>query len=121
MTKEKLIQHGKENVNCIKMFLSIYALKFLTRTGIDFIEAVIEEQNLIPRIMREEIQRGREREMLNRFPSLAFCLTTFHSHHMSSPFTSHVCCRCLMDKGFVRIGKWFFKPYDLEEKSLGNR
>uniref|UniRef100_A0A8C8DYK5 Mediator of RNA polymerase II transcription subunit 13 n=1 Tax=Oryzias sinensis TaxID=183150 RepID=A0A8C8DYK5_9TELE len=28
--------------------------------------------------------------------------------------------RCLMDKGFVRIGKWFFKPHDLEEKSLGN-
>ncbi|XP_067340064.1 mediator of RNA polymerase II transcription subunit 13-like isoform X2 [Channa argus] len=28
--------------------------------------------------------------------------------------------RCLMDKGFVRIGKWFFKPYELEEKSLGN-
>uniref|UniRef100_A0A7N6AYH0 Mediator of RNA polymerase II transcription subunit 13 n=1 Tax=Anabas testudineus TaxID=64144 RepID=A0A7N6AYH0_ANATE len=28
--------------------------------------------------------------------------------------------RCLMDKGFVRIGKWFFKPNELEEKSLGN-
>ncbi|CAJ1070333.1 mediator of RNA polymerase II transcription subunit 13-like isoform X5 [Xyrichtys novacula] len=28
--------------------------------------------------------------------------------------------RCLMDKGFVRIGKWFFKLYELEEKSLGN-
>ncbi|XP_028457424.1 mediator of RNA polymerase II transcription subunit 13-like isoform X2 [Perca flavescens] len=28
--------------------------------------------------------------------------------------------RCLMDKGFVRIGKWFFKPHELEEKSLGN-
>uniref|UniRef100_A0A8D2ZPC4 Mediator of RNA polymerase II transcription subunit 13 n=1 Tax=Scophthalmus maximus TaxID=52904 RepID=A0A8D2ZPC4_SCOMX len=28
--------------------------------------------------------------------------------------------RCLMDKGFVRIGRWFFKPHDLEEKSLGN-
>ncbi|XP_028273532.1 mediator of RNA polymerase II transcription subunit 13-like isoform X3 [Parambassis ranga] len=28
--------------------------------------------------------------------------------------------RCLMDKGFVRIGKWFFKPHKLEEKSLGN-
>ncbi|XP_026154135.1 mediator of RNA polymerase II transcription subunit 13-like isoform X2 [Mastacembelus armatus] len=28
--------------------------------------------------------------------------------------------RCLMDKGFVRIGKWFFKPHGLEEKSLGN-
>ncbi|KAM9841175.1 mediator of RNA polymerase II transcription subunit 13-like [Aulostomus maculatus] len=28
--------------------------------------------------------------------------------------------RCLMDKGFVRIGKWFFKPHELEEKTLGN-
>uniref|UniRef100_A0A672ZGT8 Mediator of RNA polymerase II transcription subunit 13 n=1 Tax=Sphaeramia orbicularis TaxID=375764 RepID=A0A672ZGT8_9TELE len=28
--------------------------------------------------------------------------------------------RCLMDKGFVRIGKWFFKPHELEEKPLGN-
>ncbi|XP_075900892.1 mediator of RNA polymerase II transcription subunit 13-like isoform X4 [Nelusetta ayraudi] len=28
--------------------------------------------------------------------------------------------RCLMDKGFLRIGKWFFKPQDLEEKSLGS-
>uniref|UniRef100_A0A3B4X9Z4 Mediator of RNA polymerase II transcription subunit 13 n=1 Tax=Seriola lalandi dorsalis TaxID=1841481 RepID=A0A3B4X9Z4_SERLL len=28
--------------------------------------------------------------------------------------------RCLMDKGFVRLGKWFFKPHELEEKSLGN-
>ncbi|XP_041825899.1 mediator of RNA polymerase II transcription subunit 13-like isoform X2 [Melanotaenia boesemani] len=28
--------------------------------------------------------------------------------------------RCLMDKGFVRIGKWFFKPTELEGKSLGN-
>uniref|UniRef100_A0A672IUR7 Mediator of RNA polymerase II transcription subunit 13 n=1 Tax=Salarias fasciatus TaxID=181472 RepID=A0A672IUR7_SALFA len=28
--------------------------------------------------------------------------------------------RCLMDKGFVRIGKWFFKPHGLEGKSLGN-
>ncbi|XP_042251729.1 mediator of RNA polymerase II transcription subunit 13-like isoform X2 [Thunnus albacares] len=28
--------------------------------------------------------------------------------------------RCLMDKGFVRTGKWFFKPHELEEKSLGN-
>lgn len=26
-----------------------------------------------------------------------------------------------MDKGFLRIGKWFFKPQDLEEKSLGSR
>ncbi|CAG5867489.1 unnamed protein product [Menidia menidia] len=25
-----------------------------------------------------------------------------------------------MDKGFVRIGKWFFKPNELEGKSLGN-
>ncbi|KAG7499347.1 mediator of RNA polymerase II transcription subunit 13-like isoform X2 [Solea senegalensis] len=28
--------------------------------------------------------------------------------------------RCLMDKGFVRTGRWFFKPHDLEEKALGN-
>ncbi|XP_041816077.1 mediator of RNA polymerase II transcription subunit 13-like isoform X3 [Chelmon rostratus] len=28
--------------------------------------------------------------------------------------------RCLMDKGFLRIGKWFFKPHEVEEKSLGN-
>ncbi|KAM9820437.1 mediator of RNA polymerase II transcription subunit 13-like [Neosynchiropus ocellatus] len=28
--------------------------------------------------------------------------------------------RCLMDKGFVRIGKWFFKPHELEEKLSGN-
>ncbi|XP_061590092.1 mediator of RNA polymerase II transcription subunit 13-like isoform X2 [Cololabis saira] len=28
--------------------------------------------------------------------------------------------RCLMDKGFVRIGKWFFKPHELEGKSLSN-
>ncbi|XP_030624819.1 mediator of RNA polymerase II transcription subunit 13-like isoform X2 [Chanos chanos] len=27
--------------------------------------------------------------------------------------------RCLMDKDFVRIGKWFIKPYELEEKHLG--
>lgn len=26
-----------------------------------------------------------------------------------------------MDKGFLRIGKWFFKPQDLDEKSLGSR
>uniref|UniRef100_A0A147A2N0 Mediator of RNA polymerase II transcription subunit 13 n=1 Tax=Fundulus heteroclitus TaxID=8078 RepID=A0A147A2N0_FUNHE len=28
--------------------------------------------------------------------------------------------RCLTDKGFVRIGRWFFKPHELEEKSLGS-
>ncbi|XP_054613847.1 mediator of RNA polymerase II transcription subunit 13-like isoform X2 [Dunckerocampus dactyliophorus] len=28
--------------------------------------------------------------------------------------------RCLMDKGFVRVGKWFFKPHELQEKSLGS-
>ncbi|XP_034402878.1 mediator of RNA polymerase II transcription subunit 13-like isoform X2 [Cyclopterus lumpus] len=28
--------------------------------------------------------------------------------------------RCLMDKGFVRIGKWFFKPHELQERLLGN-
>lgn len=38
-----------------------------------------------------------------------------------SPPSSPRCCRCLMDKGFVRIGKWFFKPHELEEKSLANR
>ncbi|MED6270496.1 hypothetical protein CHARACLAT_011007, partial [Characodon lateralis] len=27
---------------------------------------------------------------------------------------------CLTDKGFVRVGKWFFKPHKLEEKSLGS-
>uniref|UniRef100_A0AAY5E7Y8 Mediator of RNA polymerase II transcription subunit 13 n=1 Tax=Electrophorus electricus TaxID=8005 RepID=A0AAY5E7Y8_ELEEL len=27
--------------------------------------------------------------------------------------------RCLMDKDFVRIGKWFVKPYELEEKHHG--
>ncbi|XP_076868110.1 mediator of RNA polymerase II transcription subunit 13-like isoform X2 [Brachyhypopomus gauderio] len=27
--------------------------------------------------------------------------------------------RCLMDKDFVRIGKWFVKPYELEEKPHG--
>uniref|UniRef100_A0A8C8FL35 Mediator of RNA polymerase II transcription subunit 13 n=1 Tax=Oncorhynchus tshawytscha TaxID=74940 RepID=A0A8C8FL35_ONCTS len=27
--------------------------------------------------------------------------------------------RCLMDKDFVRIGKWFVKPYELEEKHMG--
>ncbi|TSL28182.1 Mediator of RNA polymerase II transcription subunit 13-like [Bagarius yarrelli] len=27
--------------------------------------------------------------------------------------------RCLMEKDFVRIGKWFVKPYELEEKHLG--
>lgn len=39
------------------------------------------------------------------------------------PFLLHVLSfdRCLMDKGFVRIGKWFLKPYDVEEKSLGTR
>uniref|UniRef100_A0A8C8LR27 Mediator of RNA polymerase II transcription subunit 13 n=1 Tax=Oncorhynchus tshawytscha TaxID=74940 RepID=A0A8C8LR27_ONCTS len=26
---------------------------------------------------------------------------------------------CLMDKDFVRIGKWFVKPYELEEKHMG--
>ncbi|KAG7481046.1 hypothetical protein MATL_G00062900 [Megalops atlanticus] len=26
--------------------------------------------------------------------------------------------RCLMEKDFVRIGKWFVKPYELEEKNL---
>ncbi|CAL8319983.1 unnamed protein product [Lota lota] len=28
--------------------------------------------------------------------------------------------RCLMEKDFVRIGKWFFKPYQLEERPGGN-
>ncbi|XP_066544928.1 mediator of RNA polymerase II transcription subunit 13-like isoform X2 [Amia ocellicauda] len=28
--------------------------------------------------------------------------------------------RCLMDKDFVRIGKWFVKPYEPEEKNLNN-
>ncbi|KAJ8414095.1 hypothetical protein AAFF_G00066930 [Aldrovandia affinis] len=32
---------------------------------------------------------------------------------------SHSCPgRCLMEKDFVRIGKWFVKPYKLEEKNL---
>lgn len=29
--------------------------------------------------------------------------------------------RCLLDKDFVRIGKWFVKPYELEEKPLATR
>ncbi|XP_061888240.1 mediator of RNA polymerase II transcription subunit 13-like isoform X1 [Entelurus aequoreus] len=28
--------------------------------------------------------------------------------------------RCLMDKGFMRVGKWFFKPHELQGKSLGS-
>ncbi|XP_028828853.1 mediator of RNA polymerase II transcription subunit 13-like isoform X3 [Denticeps clupeoides] len=28
--------------------------------------------------------------------------------------------RCLMDKDFVRIGRWFVKPYELQEKHLGS-
>lgn len=26
-----------------------------------------------------------------------------------------------MNKGFLRIGKWFFKPQELKDKSLGSR
>lgn len=29
--------------------------------------------------------------------------------------------RCLMNRGFVRIGKWFVKPYQKEEKILNKR
>lgn len=43
------------------------------------------------------------------------CLFSLSSSLFNAAF------RCLMDKGFVRIGKWFFKPYELEGKSLGNR
>ncbi|XP_061703731.1 mediator of RNA polymerase II transcription subunit 13-like isoform X3 [Syngnathoides biaculeatus] len=28
--------------------------------------------------------------------------------------------RCLLDKGFVRVGKWFFKPHQMQEKSVGS-
>ncbi|XP_031434166.1 mediator of RNA polymerase II transcription subunit 13-like isoform X2 [Clupea harengus] len=28
--------------------------------------------------------------------------------------------RCLLDKDFVRIGKWFVKPHELDEKALGS-
>ncbi|MGH0114838.1 UNVERIFIED_CONTAM: hypothetical protein FKN15_058327 [Acipenser sinensis] len=28
--------------------------------------------------------------------------------------------RCLMDKSFVRIGKWFVKPYEKDEKTVNN-
>lgn len=29
--------------------------------------------------------------------------------------------RCLMNRGFVRIGKWFVKPYQKEEKTINKR
>lgn len=29
--------------------------------------------------------------------------------------------RCLMNRGFVRIGKWFVKPYQKEEKIINKR
>ncbi|KAL6038448.1 hypothetical protein STEG23_016154, partial [Scotinomys teguina] len=29
--------------------------------------------------------------------------------------------RCLMDKNFVRIGKWFVRPYDKDEKPVNKR
>ncbi|KAF2977334.1 hypothetical protein EK904_006241 [Melospiza melodia maxima] len=29
--------------------------------------------------------------------------------------------RCLMDKNFVRIGKWFIRPYDKDEKPVNKR
>lgn len=55
--------------------------------------------------------------LMNNFISLLFCWL------LSSLFffISLYHCRCLMDKGFVRTGKWFFKPHELEEKSVGNR
>lgn len=30
-------------------------------------------------------------------------------------------CRCLMDKNFVRIGKWFVRPYEKDEKPVNKR
>ena len=29
--------------------------------------------------------------------------------------------RCLMNRGFVRIGKWFVKPYEKDEKPINKR
>lgn len=29
--------------------------------------------------------------------------------------------RCLMNRGFVRIGKWFVKPYQKGEKTINKR
>ncbi|EPY78091.1 hypothetical protein CB1_001120002 [Camelus ferus] len=29
--------------------------------------------------------------------------------------------RCLMDKNFVRIGKWFVRPYEKDEKPVNKR
>ena len=29
--------------------------------------------------------------------------------------------RCLMNRNFVRIGKWFVKPYEKDEKPINKR
>lgn len=29
--------------------------------------------------------------------------------------------RCLMNRSFVRIGKWFVKPYEKDEKPINKR
>ena len=29
--------------------------------------------------------------------------------------------RCLMNRGFVRIGRWFVKPYEKDEKPINKR
>ncbi|XP_072227786.1 mediator of RNA polymerase II transcription subunit 13-like isoform X2 [Leuresthes tenuis] len=70
-----------------------------------------EEPNLSD-VIHHELQVADE--------GLCECVLSYECRTLLFKAIHNLLERCLTDKGFVRIGKWFFKPNELEGKSLGN-
>lgn len=94
------------HAEALKFILNITFTNSKTLSALQYyllLDALIEAHNAIQMLqLINHLLADDERKLT--------ALLLFPAHH----------CRCLTDKGFVRIGKWFFKPHELEEKSLGN-
>lgn len=109
----KMIEIARYHAAALKFILNITFTNSKTLSALQqyylLLDALIEAHNAIQMLqLINHLLADDERKLTALLFSLGFLSSLAHR------------CRCLTDKGFVRIGKWFFKPHELEEKSLGN-
>lgn len=110
----KMIKIARYHAAALKFILNITFTNSKTLSALQqyflLLDALIEAHNAIQmlQLINRLLADDDERKLTALLLSLGFSSSLAHR------------CRCLTDKGFVRIGKWFFKPHELEEKSLGN-
>lgn len=108
-----MIKIARYHAAALKLILNITFTNSKTLSALQqyylLLDALIEAHNAIQMLqLINHLLADDERKLTALLLSLGFPSSLAHR------------CRCLTDKGFVRIGKWFFKPHELEEKSLGN-